>query len=105
MRTPSIVSSWPVCVMYTVGAMSVDRAGRRGLPEPGAHAAPLAAREGRAVHVRGAAAHRRAGVDVLGDRVLEESLGGDHRHAAVDLLLRDDALDAAEVVDVASACR
>ena len=58
--------------------------------------------QGGAVHVDGPSRHRRSGVDVLGDGSLHEALRGDDLGAtSVDVLLRDDALDAAEVVDVA----
>ena len=79
-----------------------DLAGRRALAEPGTDLALRAAREHRAVHVAGSARHRGAGVDVLGDRVPDEALGGDHRDLArIDVGLCRDAEDPAEVVDVA----
>ena len=77
------------------------RTGRGGLAEPGADLPARSTVQRRAVHVAGAAAHRRTGVDVLGDGVLDEAGRGDHDDGAgVDLLLGGDALDAAEVVDV-----
>ncbi len=61
-----------------------------------------AAGQGCAVHVGGPTRHRGAGVHVLCDRVLQESVRGDDLHpAGVDLLLGHHAEDAAEVVDVA----
>ncbi len=102
MRMPSTVSSCPVRAMSTVGGISVTVPERGRLPEAGADLAARPLRQQRAVHVRRAAGHRAAGVDVLADRVLEEALGREDRDAARrDVLLGDDAARAAEVVDVA----
>ena len=100
-RTPSTVSSWPV-------VRDVDRrrdqrrlTGRGGLAEAGADLSGRALLERGAVHVAGAAGHRGAGEDVLGDRVVHEALGGDHLDPpGLDVLLGDDPLHATEVVDV-----
>ena len=79
-----------------------DRAGRGGHPQAGAHLAGGSGGQGRAVHVGGTSPHRRAGVDVLGDRVLDEALGGEDRHASGgDVVARDHPAHATEVVDVA----
>ena len=101
-RTPSID-------LLLAGLGDVDRrrdqrhgAGGGRLPEPGVDLARRPRLEQRAVHVAGAAPHRRAGEDVLADRVLEEARRGDDRdRAGLDLLLAEDARGAAEVVDVA----
>ena len=86
----------------TVGRDQGHRAERGGLAEAGADLAVGAALEQRPVHVAGAAAHRGAGEDVLADRVVEEAGRGEDRDPArLDLLGGDDALGAAEVVDVA----
>ena len=75
--------------------------GGRGLSESGADLSGRALLDRGAVHVTGASRHRGSGEDVLDDRVLHEPLGSDHRDpAGVDVVLADDALDAAEVVDV-----
>ena len=68
MRTPSIVSSWPVVVMSIVGAMRVGSPVEVVCPSPAPiwPAGPLLERG--AVHVAGPAGHRRPGEDVLGDR-------------------------------------
>ena len=95
--------------LLLAGAGDVDRrrdqrhgAGRRRLAQPGADLPGGALGQQRAVHVRGAAGHRSARVDVLADRVLEEPVGGEHGHAAGRHVVgRDDAACAAEVVDVA----
>ena len=76
-----------------------DRAFRRRWParrRPG----PPGRAPGRAVHVGGPPVHRESGVDVLRDRVLEEALRRDDRHAPASTSVREHALDAAEVVGV-----
>ena len=79
-----------------------DLAGGRGLTEPATHVALGSARQQRAVHVGRATRHRRAGVHVLLDGMLDEAVGRQHRHrAAVHVGLRGDAQDAAEMIDVA----
>lgn len=78
-----------------------DRARRRRGAQPRADLPARALGQGGAVHVRGAAAHGCAGVDVLADGVLQEPLRSEHRDAGRDLLDADHALDAAEVVGVA----
>ena len=79
-----------------------DRPERGRLPEAGGELAVGPALEQRPVHVAGAARHRRAGEDVLADRMLEEAGRGEDRDpAGVDVLLGDDAAGAAEMVDVA----
>ena len=83
------------------GADQRDRSGRGGLPEAGTDLAARSPRKGGAVHVPGAPTHRRARVDVLRDGVLDEPGGSHDDHPpGVDVLLGDDALDPAEVVDV-----
>lgn len=78
-----------------------DRAGRGRLPEPGADLPPWSAGERRPVHIGGTPAHRRTRVHVLGHGVLGEVLRRDDRHTpGIHVLLRGDALDPAEVVDV-----
>jgi hypothetical protein len=78
-----------------------DGARRRRLAQPGADLAGGPALERCAVHVAGASQHGGAGEHVLGHGVVHEALGGDHRDlAGGDLLVADDALHAAEVVDV-----
>ncbi len=98
----------PVDGLALPGAGDVDgrrgegdraRGGRGAQPRADLPARTLG--QGGAVHVRGAAAHGGAGVDVLADGVLQEPLRREHRHAGRDLLDADHALDAAEVVDVA----
>jgi hypothetical protein len=79
-----------------------DRAQRGGLAQAGAELSFGAALQQCAVHVGGASAHRRAGEDVLGDRVVEEAVGGEDRHlAGLRVLRRQHTPGAAEVVDVA----
>ena len=75
---------------------------RRELAQPAADVARRAGLEGPAVHVHGPAGHGGAGVDVLGDGVAEEALGGEHDHVAGgDLGVGGDPLHAPEVVHVA----
>ncbi len=87
-----------------VGRDQGDRAQRGRLAEAGADLAVWSAAQLRPVHVGGAPPHRGAGEDVLGDRVVGEAGRRQHRDPALGHLLGgDDALGAAEVVDVAVA--
>lgn len=79
-----------------------DRAGRGGLAQPGSYPAFRAAGQRGAVHVSRPAGHRRSGVDVLRDRVLDKALGCDDLHPArVDIGLGHHPLHPAEVVGMA----
>ena len=73
------------------------RAHRGAGAEPDPDHAGRADRQVHAGVVRAAAEHRAAGVDVLGDRVVEETLRGDDRHRRAGV---HHAEHAAEVVDV-----
>jgi hypothetical protein len=79
-----------------------DGAGRGGLAQPGSHPAFRPAGQRGTVHVPRPAGHRRPGVDVLRDRVLDEAFGGDDLdRARVDIVLGHNPLHAAEMIDVA----
>ena len=90
------------------GGGDVDRrrdqrrlAGGGGLAESAADLPVGSLRERGAVHEVGAPSHRRADEHVLGDGLLHEPLGSDHRDSpGVDVGLVDDPLHTAEVVDV-----
>ena len=74
---------------------------RGRLPQAGPDLTGRPLGERRPVHVPGPAGHGRAGVHVLGHRVVHEPLGGDHLGAARGhVVVGDDPLHAAEVVDV-----
>ena len=74
-----------------------DRAGRSAGAEPDPHLPGGAHRQRRAGVVQAPAQHRHPGVDVLGDRVLEESVRGDDRYRGARVHHPEHA---AEVVDV-----
>ena len=98
--TPSTVSVWPVWVTSSVGGINETVPDELVWPNP-LPIWPAGPRRRGAVHVAGAAQHRRAGEDILGHGVLHEPLGSDHLDlAGRDLFLGDDALHPAEVVDM-----
>ncbi len=78
-----------------IGRDEGDRAGGSGLPQPHADLAARPGRDARAGVEQAPAGHGRSHVDVLGDRVLHEVLGGQDGHVALG-----DPADPAEVVDV-----
>ncbi len=86
------------------GRYQGDRAARCRLADARVDLTPRPALQTGREHVGGATRHRGAGEHVLADRLLQEPGRRPHRHLAPpDRLLRDHALDAAEVVDVAVA--
>ena len=74
MRTPSIVISSPVFLMYCVGRDQPGETVAERQPA-GAQRALAAGRQRRAVHVLRAARHRVAGENVLGDRMSMKASG------------------------------
>ena len=92
----------PVCADVDGGHDQSDLTGGPHLAQPATHLPLRAAGQRGPVHVRGPSRHRRARVDVLLHCVFGEVLGRDDGDLArVDVGLRGDAEDAAEVVDVA----
>ncbi len=101
MRTPSIVSSWPVEVMSIVGGISVGSPVEVVWPSP-QPICPSGSFASAAPYMKsGAPPHRRADEHVLGDGFFHEAFWGDDVDPpGVDVCLVDDPLDAPEVVDV-----